>query len=123
MPKTCNAEGCSNRVWGKGYCARHQYLRTDKKPKSPKPFTDKRMELNKAYYAESRQFIKENPDCVIKSPNCKKVAQAVNHKKGRGKHLMDKSKWEASCNPCNQYCEDNTQWAIDNGHKERRHTI
>jgi len=31
--KTCKASGCFNSVWAKGYCPRHQYLRTDKKPK------------------------------------------------------------------------------------------
>lgn len=33
MPKQCKAEGCSYNVFGKGYCVKHQYLRTDKKPK------------------------------------------------------------------------------------------
>lgn len=33
MAKTCFAEECNYPVWGKGYCQRHQYLRTDKKPK------------------------------------------------------------------------------------------
>ena len=123
MPKTCNADGCSNRVWGGGYCARHQYLRTDKKIKPIANFSEKRKKVNVIYDAESRRFRKDNPDCVIKSPNCTGRTQGVNHKKGRGKYLLDKSTWEPSCNSCNVYCEDHTNWAIDNGHKESRLTV
>lgn len=36
---------------------------------------------------------------------------------------MDESKWEPSCNPCNTYCEDHPEWAIENGHKESRLAI
>jgi len=30
--KTCKKEGCSNPVFGKGFCRNHQYLRPDYKP-------------------------------------------------------------------------------------------
>lgn len=33
MAKTCQAEGCNFPRWGGGYCKKHGYLRTDKKPK------------------------------------------------------------------------------------------
>lgn len=43
MPKTCNAEGCDQFVFGKGYCKSHQYLRVDKsKPKSIQKVSIKR---------------------------------------------------------------------------------
>lgn len=29
MPKTCNARGCNNNVWGGGMCRMHSYLRED----------------------------------------------------------------------------------------------
>jgi len=33
MPKVCAINGCNNPVFGKGFCKKHQYLRTDKKPR------------------------------------------------------------------------------------------
>lgn len=33
MPKTCNFESCNFNQFGGGYCPRHQWCRTDKKPK------------------------------------------------------------------------------------------
>lgn len=75
------------------------------------------------YDVEAKRFRKDNPNCVIKSPNCTARTQGVHHKKGRGKHLLDKSTWLPACNPCNHYVEANHQWAIDNGHKESRLTI
>lgn len=123
MPKLCAVDGCDHRVWGKGYCARHQYLRTDKKIKPVKPYSDKRRELNKLYDMEARQYRKENPECAIKSPNCTKYTQGVHHKKGRGKNLLDKKTWLPACNACNHYVEAHHQWAIDNGFKTRRHVV
>ena len=37
MPKTCDLHTCSNPVFGGHYCKNHQWLRTDKKPKTLKP--------------------------------------------------------------------------------------
>ena len=120
MPKICQAEGCCSPVWGKGYCKKHQYLRTDKQQKRIATYSCKRKEENKIYDAESKEYRKQNPECAIKSPICTGRTQGVNHKKGRGKYLLDKSTWESACNPCNWYCEQNHQWAVDNGHKESR---
>jgi hypothetical protein len=33
MPKTCNFDGCKYNQFGGGFCANHQYKRTDKKRK------------------------------------------------------------------------------------------
>lgn len=120
MPKICAVDGCDHRVWGKGYCARHQHLRTDKKPKKRKPYSDKRQQLNRLYDAEARQYRKEYPECAINSPNCTGKTQGVHHVKGRGKHLMDKQFWKPACNPCNVYVEDHHEWAVENGHKKSR---
>lgn len=120
MPKICQVDGCGNRVWGKGYCARHQYMRVDKKPRRIATYSDKRKELNKLYDAEARLYRKEHPDCAIKSPVCTKRTQGVHHIKGRGKYLLDKTTWEPACNACNAYVERHHQWAIENGHKQSR---
>lgn len=123
MPKTCNAEGCDNRVWGRGYCIRHQHLRTDKKRKPIAAYSDKRKQVNRLYDARAGKFRKDHPDCAINSPNCTKRTQGVHHKRGRGKYLLDESTWLPACNPCNHYVEVHHQWAIDNGYKESRLAI
>lgn len=121
MPKYCNAPGCNQRCWGGGYCKGHQYLRMDKKQAAIAPYSSKRVQLNKVYDKEAREFREQNPDCAINSPNCTHKTQGVHHKRGRvGKYLLDKSTWMPACNPCNSYVEANHQWAIDNGCKESR---
>lgn len=35
MPKKCNKDGCSNNVFGSGFCKSHQYLRDKVKKKEP----------------------------------------------------------------------------------------
>lgn len=42
--KTCQFEGCSNRVFGKGYCRKHQYLREDFKASVLKRSKEKKAE-------------------------------------------------------------------------------
>jgi hypothetical protein len=114
MSRECNHPTCGET------CRRPK---KEKKIYRLRPYAVRRMEENKIYNAEAKEFKINNPICAINSPVCIKRTQGVNHKKGRGDHLMDKDTWEPACNPCNQYCEDNTQWAIDNGHKESRLAI
>lgn len=85
-------------------------------------YSKKRQAVNKLYDPLAKKFREENPKCAIKSPVCTKRTQGVNHKKGRGKYLLDVSTFEPACNACNTYCEDHPLWAIENGHKELRHT-
>lgn len=42
MPKQCTAPDCENRVFGKGYCRKHQYLREDLKASVIKRAKDKK---------------------------------------------------------------------------------
>lgn len=114
MSRECNHPTCGDK------CRRPK---KEKKIYRLQPYSKTRKELNKVYDPEAKQFRKDNSICAINSPVCTKVTQGVNHKKGRGKYLMDKSTWEPACNPCNGYCEDHTEWAIENGHKESRLTI
>lgn len=84
-------------------------------------YSKKRQKENRTYSKESKDFLNDRPLCEIRSPVCTGKSQGVNHKAGRiGKNLMDITKWEASCNPRNVYCEDHPIWAIENGHKESR---
>jgi hypothetical protein len=114
MSRQCNHPTCGET------CRRPK---KEKKRCRLRPYSLKRQAINKVYNPEARQFVKNNPKCAINSPNCTGRTQGVHHKKGRGSYLMDKSTWIPACNPCNDYCEDHSQWAIDNGHKESRLTI
>jgi len=92
--KTCNADGCSNPVFGKGYCLRHQYMREDFKPpsfkrtplkKSTKPIlkTSKRRkeQLTEYYlYKEkvAKKGFKEGLQCFI---SCKEIPRDYDEKK------------------------------------------
>jgi len=123
MPKTCNKEGCTRNIFGGGYCSFHQYLRTDKKQKQLKPFSAKRVEVNKLYTAKAALFMATHKVCQINSPECRKEAKHVHHIKGRGEELMNQQYWLAACDHCNLYVEDHHAWAVENGFKISRHTL
>lgn len=114
MPKECNHPTCGE------ICRRPK---KEKKRYRIQPYSKKRKQVNILYDAQSRKYRKDHPKCAINSPVCTGRTQGVNHKKGRGRHLLDETTWEPACNPCNVYCEDHPQWAIDNGHKESRLAI
>lgn len=95
--KVCEKEGCSSKVWGKGYCKSHQYLRTDLKPPKKKqakikPVSDKLSKELRMYSKLRKQFLIENPFCAV-YPHL--PATDIHHKKGRGKYLNDTSTWLA----------------------------
>lgn len=57
--KPCIVDDCNNPRFAKGYCKRHQSLRTDKKPKAIKKITEKgkvKKELKKALYPTDMAF-------------------------------------------------------------------
>lgn len=58
----------------------------------------------------------ENEMCLIQSPVCTRVATCVNHKRRRGKNLMNENDWEPSCGPCNLWIENHDAWARESGH-------
>lgn len=98
-------------------------MRTDKKPKKLKQFSDKRAKVNVDYNRESREYREANPFCKINSPVCTGKTQGVHHMKGKStiELLMDKRFWKPACNACNGYCEDHSEWAKENGHKLSKH--
>ncbi len=62
MPKICKYDGCSNPVFGGGYCKYHQSHRTDKKPKRIKQVSSKGMvkrENKKVLIGEDKKFYLE----------------------------------------------------------------
>lgn len=61
---TCQKEGCNNKIWSKGFCRIHQYLRTDegyqkykslKKQGKIKPRTSARAKEEKYYSVEAKE--------------------------------------------------------------------
>lgn len=129
MPKTCKETNCSNHVFGGGYCKFHQYLRTDKKPKTSKlntrikQISTKQAILNKEY-SEERKFFLSNPKnqlCQAKLLNCDGRATDIHHKKGRGKYLLDTSTWLSVCRSCHMIIEANPAFAKQLNLSESRH--
>ena len=95
MPKICNSPDCNYNVFGGGYCVRHQYLRTDKKPKplkstalkkAPSPKKVEQIAENKQYYAKAihANIIKNKGKCrcdecghEIRNPIGRNVAHII----------------------------------------------
>ena len=60
--KPCTVDGCSNPRFAKGFCTRHQGLRTDKKPKGLKKISEKgiiKKGLKKALFQNDAAFYLE----------------------------------------------------------------
>jgi hypothetical protein len=57
------------------------------------------------YVKERKEFIEENPKCVIRGPDCTDQTESVQHAIGRGAYLRDKRYWYPSCNLCNGWLE------------------
>lgn len=126
MPHTCNADNCSNPVFGGGKCKFHQFQRRmfggdlyqakpkQNKPSEPRsksggykiPRRTKERATDEKYYAEqAKDFYNE---AVINGTNLcffcgEKVLtfQGLHHLKGRvGKYLLDKLWWVIVHNKC-----------------------
>ncbi|MGZ5302518.1 MAG: hypothetical protein ACXWDO_00250 [Bacteroidia bacterium] len=119
MPKQCIADKCTRNVWAKKYCRFHQWMRTDKKPKAPKPIAPKRAVQNKLYEAKKAIFFASHKKCEINSPECNKDAPLhVHHTNGReNERLLNVDYWMAACDYCNSYIESHDEWARENGFK------
>lgn len=92
-----------------------------KRPRSYriKKISQKREVENETYTPAAEKFRKENPWCVIRSPECTKETQGVHHVEGKvGKDYVDESKWLPACNACNVYIESHSKWAKENGFKK-----
>lgn len=119
MPKICNKEGCTNNVFGKGYCSWHQYMRTDKKPlkkkknKSFRNMSVKREGEYKIYRPLRDKYMKEHPICE----RCNNApSNDLHHKAGKiGKMLYDILHFSALCRNCHNWVHDNPKEANEEG--------
>lgn len=81
--------------------------KSKKKKYSIAKISPKRKNENEIYKVESKEFIK-GKKCYIEG--CNKIAQGVDHIKGRwGKLFLDKNYWRPCCNFHNQELENNTK--------------
>lgn len=119
MPKICKQPGCTNYVFGGGYCMGHQYKRRQASPINK--VSKGRKKVNANYYKQARAFKKKHPVCKIQSPDCTYNTEGVHHKRGRGAYLMDESTWMPACNACNAYVEAHDAWARKRGFKESKY--
>lgn len=119
--KTCSHTGCGFVVWGKGYCKNHQYLRTDKKPKTPKqkksiPKVSKKLASKQRIYSKLRiEFLSrpENTMCAV-YPYLR--ATEIHHMQGRaGELLNDTSTWLAVSRIGHIWIEENPLLAKERG--------
>ena len=121
MPKLCNAEGCYNPRWGKGYCQRHQYLREDKKDKSPEQRqlrvqSEKKAKGDRLYSHMRKKFLTENPVCQIRKDGvCSHKSTDVHHTKGRGIWYLIVESWMSVCRGCHDYAHGHPKEARDKG--------
>lgn len=53
--------------------------------------------------------------CEIKSPDCTRYMQGLQHMKRRGANLLNRKYLIRACNACNLYCETHPKWAFENG--------
>jgi hypothetical protein len=70
------------------------------------------------YRELAAEHLAKNPVCQINSPVHDPLAPVhVHHKKGRvGKMLIDSKHFLTACDPCNGFCSDHPDWAMQNGH-------
>lgn len=117
MAKVCNHEECSYPVWAKGYCKKHQSLRTDKKIKKASRYSEKMLQGLKVYKVERLKFLEKYPVCqaAIKEV-CTEEALQIHHKKGRiGDLLTDPTYFLAVCHQCHIYIELHPEEAKEKG--------
>jgi hypothetical protein len=116
MAKECKHEECTYPVWAKGYCKKHQYLRTDKKVKTISPFSEKMLEALKVYKVERLKYLDKHPMCQAKIDGCTGVSTQIHHRAGRiGEKLTDPANFLAVCHQCHVYIENNPEEAKEKG--------
>lgn len=132
MPKTCLHSDCTYNVWGKGYCQRHQYLRTDKKAKVKgveldtfkkkkpiKPVSNKLKKERKFYAVLRVEFLEriENMFCAV-YPHLR--SDQIHHMRGRGIFLNDTNTWIAVSDAGHKWIESNPKLARERGFTKSR---
>jgi len=85
-----------------------------------KPVSDKRAQLNKAYTALRKVYIKQHPFCEAMVICDGLPTSDIHHKKGRGQYFLDDSTFLATCRNCHRWIEENVERAKELGFSENR---
>ena len=104
-----------------GYCFLHKQYSSVPAPAKVKvaiaKVSEKRKVVNREYDNIKKEILGADNLCKIKSPACTGIAQGLNHTVKRSpSNLTKRSNLVASCNPCNNFLESNSKWALTNGH-------
>ena len=127
MPN-CSFPACKREATIGTYCFDHNRLmgkssgpKEAKKPTPINKVSDKMKDIKAELKKKYAVFLKTRPFCAIKSPECTKVATAVNHIKGRGKDfILNEQWWEPCCTRCNGFIEEHPYFN-DGKHKQSPH--
>jgi hypothetical protein len=79
-------------------------------PKSPK-----RAVLDQLYARLRLEFLTEHPFCKAHLNGCTVKSTDIHHKKGRGKHYLEKQTWLSVCRNCHDWIEKHPIEAKDLG--------
>lgn len=118
MARKCFDENCAAPVFGGNYCRFHQHKRKDGKQPGPiKKRSTKESERMSKYLPIKDQFLKDNPECMVKRPGCYFDSTNVHHGAGRvGEKLFDTKYFIACCDGlCHRWCEENPKEAKEIG--------
>lgn len=97
---------------GKRYC-KDGYMKLFGKM-TVKPFSQKRVELNKIYKQMRDKFMQEHPICqgLGKIKGCNIQSTDLHHAQGRvGKNFIDETTFVALCRNCHEFVEGNPEIA------------
>lgn len=109
-----------------GLCENH-YWQSRQKAKAPKqggniirPKSDKKKAIDEVYKTLRKQFLHDHPKCGARLKGCTINATEVHHKAGRGKEMLNTTKWLSICQTCHIWITENSAQAIELGLSERR---
>lgn len=112
MSKTCNHPTCNDTCRRPVKVKRFNII-----PKRSK----KRVESDKLLKEIRIRKITEDNTCKIKSPVCIGIAEVLNHRqKTSPANRLDEDNLEQCCVMCNNFIENNVEWAKANGHQISR---
>lgn len=92
--------------------------KTTYQTKEIKKVSTRQQKLNAAYKVLRDQFMKSHKACeanLIELAECTKRATECHHPIGRGKYLLDDSKFIALCHNCHAYIETHPLYAKEKG--------
>jgi hypothetical protein len=79
-----------------------------------------REERKHNYSKIRREYIEKHPTCEAHLRKCTHVATDVHHKKGRGKYIVDTTKFLAVCRSCHDWIHSHPKIAMAMGLSESR---